>query len=63
MKDSYGRTPLSWAAAFGQETIVKMLIGRDDVDINLRDCRGRTPLDWAALYGHKAVVQLLQFSS
>jgi hypothetical protein len=60
-KDSNGRTPLSLAAAEGHETVVKVLVERDDgdVDADLKDDYGRTPLSWAAGRGHEAVVKML----
>lgn len=33
-RDKYGWTPLSWAAEEGHETIVKLLLSRDDVAIS-----------------------------
>ena len=59
LKDGTGRTPLSWAAAYGHESIVQILIERDDVNIDSTDDYGRTPLWCAAEGGHEAVVRLL----
>ena len=39
-----GLTPLSWAAKGGHEEVVRMLLERDDLDLNAADGRGRTPL-------------------
>ena len=50
---------LSWAEEKGREAVVKLLLGRGDVDVNLKDNSGRTPLSWAAVTGHEAVVKLL----
>lgn len=58
-RDDGGRTPLSWAAASGHETVVKPLVLIDGVDINSQDNNGQTPLFWAAERGHKVVVKLL----
>ncbi|RYP43045.1 hypothetical protein DL770_011882 [Monosporascus sp. CRB-9-2] len=59
LKDSYGRTPLSWAAANGHETIVKLLLA-EGVEADSKDDEyGRTPLSWAAERGHEAIVKLL----
>jgi len=56
---STGRTPLSHAARFGNEPIVKALLGVSNVDLNSKDNEGITPLMWAAEYGHSKVVDLL----
>jgi ankyrin repeat protein len=57
--DSYGRTPLSWAARIGNEAVVKLLLAQDGVDPDSKDTDGQTPLSWAAANGHDAVVKLL----
>ena len=56
----YCRTPLSWAAENGNEGIVKLLLGRKDVNPNTPDTEyGQTPLFWAAMNGHEGIVRLL----
>ncbi|KZL82811.1 sex-determining protein fem-1, partial [Colletotrichum incanum] len=55
----YGQTPLGWAAEYGHEAVVKMLLHADGTDINSNDNAGRTPLSWAAMKGHVEVVSLL----
>ncbi|OBT78240.1 hypothetical protein VF21_03031 [Pseudogymnoascus sp. 05NY08] len=57
--DRLGRTPLSWAATEGQVEIVKLLVERDDVEVDSKDLNGRTPLSWAARWGHEATTKLL----
>ena len=58
LQDETGRTPLSWAAEYGHDSVVRLLIERD-VDINVRDKDGRGPLSWAVQKGHEAVARLL----
>jgi len=43
-KDSYGRTPLSWAAEKGCETVIKLLLETGKANVNLKDNSGRMPL-------------------
>ena len=38
---------------------MKLLVGRDDVEVDFKDTGGRTPLSYAAGSGHEAVVKLL----
>ncbi|KAI9774450.1 MAG: hypothetical protein M1839_001733 [Geoglossum umbratile] len=60
VRNSYGETPLLWAAQKGHEAVVKLLLAKDGVDINSKDSRwGQTPLSWAAWEGREAVVKLL----
>ncbi|OBT63922.1 hypothetical protein VE03_05994 [Pseudogymnoascus sp. 23342-1-I1] len=59
LKDSYGQTPLSWAAGNGHEAVVQVLLGKG-AEVDAKDIEyGRTPLSWAAEDGHEAVVQVL----
>jgi len=58
-EDKFGRTPLLWAAWQGHEAVVKLLVGRDDVEVHSKDNYGQTPLFWAAQKGHEAVAKLL----
>ncbi|KAJ5618524.1 hypothetical protein N7528_006635 [Penicillium herquei] len=58
--DSDGLTSLCWAARKGHESILKLLLVSENVDINLKNgdyCR--TPLFFAAENGHDSVVKLL----
>jgi hypothetical protein len=60
LTDSYGRTPLSYAAENnGYEAIVKLLLETEGVEADLKDNGGRSPLLRAAHQGHEAVVKLL----
>ncbi|KAK0703024.1 hypothetical protein B0T26DRAFT_744167 [Lasiosphaeria miniovina] len=58
-KDSYGQTPLSWAAENGHEAVVQQLLAKGAI-VETKDDYGQTPLLWAAENGYEAVVQLLQ---
>jgi ankyrin repeat protein len=49
---------LKCAMDTGQETLVKLLLMRDDVDVNI-EVDDKTPLSWAARNGHEAVIKLL----
>ena len=57
-RDSWGQTPLSHAAVGGRVEIVRLLLTRDDVDMNSKDKNGRSPLSYAAENRHLGVVQL-----
>ncbi|KAJ5401889.1 uncharacterized protein N7487_007785 [Penicillium crustosum] len=57
-RDIKGRTPLSWAAENGYDTVAKQLL-ETDVDIDAEGDSGRTALSWAAENGHSAVVKQL----
>jgi ankyrin repeat protein len=58
-KDTYGRTPLSWAAEKGHEAVVKLLLEKG-AKLGSKDrWTDTTPLSLAAKYGHEAVVKLL----
>jgi ankyrin repeat protein len=58
-KGRCGKSPLSTAAEHGHDAVVKMLLARDDVEVNSKDPYGGTPLLRAAANGHEAVVKLL----
>ena len=58
-EDCVGNTALMWAALNEHEGVVKILLGRDNVDPNKPDKHGQTPLMLAACNGYKGVVELL----
>jgi len=58
-RDSAGVTPLIWAARYGHEKVVRLLLRKKDVQPDLPDTNsGRTALSWAAENGHEGVVRL-----
>jgi ankyrin repeat protein len=60
LKSRHGLTPLSWAAGYGHDAIVQLLLTKDDVDIDLKDSEfDRTPLSWAAENGQDGIVTQL----
>lgn len=58
-RDSFGQTPLSWAAQRGHEAVARLLVEQDNVMADSKDNEGQTPLMWAAQEGHEAIVKLL----
>ena len=59
LTDSWGRTPLSYAAENGHEAMIKLLL-EEGAELESKDSKfSRTPLLWAAEKGHEAVVKLL----
>jgi len=58
-QDCKGNTSLTWAARRGHEGVVKILLGRDDINPDIPDNSGRTPLRCAAIGGHEGVVKIL----
>jgi len=59
-KDSYGRTPLSWAVEKGHEAVVALLLEKGaKLEAKSNYNYGRTPLLYATRDGHEAVVTLL----
>ncbi|KAL6819884.1 hypothetical protein V8C40DRAFT_281209 [Trichoderma camerunense] len=58
-KDSYGMTPLAWAARYGHEDMCKLLLATDQAEIDWKDIFGRSALSLAAEKGHEAVVKRL----
>ena len=59
MLDKYGNTPLLWAAENGHGGVVKLLLGREDVNSDAHDEAGQTPLLLASWNGNDVVAKLL----
>lgn len=59
VNDRCNRTPLTYAAEQGHDSVVNLLLGIDTADINSKDEDGLTPLSRAAANGHEACVKLL----
>ena len=57
--DRFGHTALSLAASAGHEVVVKILLGREEVNPNAGNKFGTTPLAYAAGAGHEGVVEIL----
>ena len=57
-RDSDGRTPLHWAAIYGQTKAMELLLA-EKADVNSLDKDGFTPLHWAATFNKKDAVELL----
>jgi ankyrin repeat protein len=60
--DTYGQTPLSWAAERGHEAVVRLLLEKGAESDWKDNINGWTPLSWATARGHKAVVRLLMLA-
>ncbi|CAG9983821.1 unnamed protein product [Clonostachys byssicola] len=58
IKDSYGWTPLAWAAMKKHDAVIKLLL-ENGADADSMDANDRTPLSLAAEKGHEAIVGLL----
>jgi len=58
-RDFLSFTPLMWAAIRGHEGVVKALLERGDINLNVEDrVFHLTPLSWATLKGHEGVVKV-----
>ena len=58
-QDGLGMTPLIWAARYGHEEVVRLLLREKKIQLNQLDADyGRTALSWAAGNGHEGVVRL-----
>lgn len=54
----YSETPLHWAAAYGDEATVKMLIDAG-ADVSIKDGRGDTPLVWSGRHRRGSAIRSL----
>ena len=59
----YSQAPLSWAAENGHDAVVKLLLAKEGVNPNSKDCYYRTPLLLGAVNGYEATVKLLLTNS
>ena len=58
-RDSAGMTPLIWAARYGNDEVVKLLLRKKHIQPDQQDANyERTALSWAAGNGHEGVVRL-----
>ena len=58
-RDGEGLTPLMWAAKYGHEEVVKLLLQQKHTQPDMLDTQhGRTALSWAAGNGNEGVVRL-----
>lgn len=56
--DNNVRTPLSWAAQYGHEAVVRLLL-ENEADPDLLDNAWRSPLSWASEYAQNTVVRAI----
>ena len=57
--DGAGMTPLIWAARYGNEEVVRLLLRKKHIRPDQQDAEyGQTALSWAAENGHEGVVRL-----
>ena len=58
-RDFLGMTPLIWAARYGNEEVVRLLLREKHIQPDQQDAQNRrTALSWAAGNGHEGVVRL-----
>jgi len=57
--DNDGRTPLLYAAWYGHEEVMTILLKQDGATPDMPDNDGRTPLSFAASGGHAEVMKIL----
>ena len=59
VRDQNQRTPMHWAADYGQVSVIEFLCKQPQVDINAKDKFGITPLLAAVYENHEAAVKAL----
>ncbi|KAK4078540.1 uncharacterized protein Triagg1_2871 [Trichoderma aggressivum f. europaeum] len=59
LKDTYGRTPLSWAAKNGSVAVIAQLLATGQVEADSKDEWNNTPLFNAIKHNHEDAVKLL----
>eukprot|EP00012_Vannella_robusta_P010221 CAMPEP_0206203680 /NCGR_PEP_ID=MMETSP0166-20121206/13012_1 /ASSEMBLY_ACC=CAM_ASM_000260 /TAXON_ID=95228 /ORGANISM="Vannella robusta, Strain DIVA3 518/3/11/1/6" /LENGTH=122 /DNA_ID=CAMNT_0053623041 /DNA_START=24 /DNA_END=392 /DNA_ORIENTATION=+ len=59
VRDQNQRTPMHWAADYGQVSVIEFLCKQADVDINPKDRFGITPLLAAVYENHEDAVKAL----
>src|SRR6266536_4047237 len=57
-RDSGGKTALHWAALYGQEKVMELLLA-EKADVNSLDEDGFTPLHWAATFNQSDAAKVL----
>jgi len=57
-KDAEGKTPLHYAAAYGNKELVQFLIDQG-ADVKAKDSRGRTPMSVASQMGNTLAEEVL----
>jgi ankyrin repeat protein len=57
-RDSGGKTALHWAALYGQEKVMELLLA-EKADVNSLDEDGFTPLHWSATFNQSDAVKVL----
>ena len=57
-RDNGGKTALHWAALYGQEKVMELLLA-EKADVNSLDEDGFTPLHWAATFDQSEAVKVL----
>ena len=56
-KDNYGDTALTVASMNGHTDLVKLLLGHENIDVNVENNSGATAFKWAS--GHDDIAKLL----